>query len=163
VSEIFEKELHEIAKTFLWNNYGIELNIPIKRNNRLRTTLGRFVVSNDHQPLRIEISGNTLKYGTRDAIIGVLKHECIHYAFHLQGRPSNDGHPEFEAELKKHHAPSTKTSKIGKHYIFTCNACGRKSETRLRRLKKFPDRYRTTCCKSRLTIIGERIYDGTNG
>lgn len=160
VIKMTEEELFKKAATFLQENYGVSLHIPIKRNNRLRSTLGRFVLSSNNQPLRIELAGNTLDYGTEDAIIGILKHECIHYVFHMKGESGSDGHPSFEAELKKHDAPSTKTSKIGKYYIFTCNACGKKSETRLKRLKRFPHKYRTGCCSSKLTVIGERIYDG---
>ena len=94
-------------------------------------------------------------------IIGILKHECIHYAFHMMENPSSDGHPFFESELIKHGAPSTKTTKIGKHFVFKCNACGKESETRLKQLNRTPYRYRTSCCQSSLTVVGERIYDGT--
>src|SRR5690625_4133127 len=59
---ITEDELTQIADQFLQKNYGVTLDIPIKRNNRLRTTLGRYVVSHDDKPLRIEIAGNTLRY-----------------------------------------------------------------------------------------------------
>ncbi|MEI3605890.1 SprT-like domain-containing protein [Pseudogracilibacillus sp. SE30717A] len=158
-----EEELKKIASEFLSKNYNIELNVPVLRNNRLRTTLGRFVISSDKKtPLRIEIAGNTLDYGTDKAIIGVLKHECIHYALHLKGESSTDGHPYFESELKKHDAPSTRSTRIGKNYVFTCNACGKENETRIKQLNRTPYRYRTTCCNAKLTIIGERIYDGTN-
>lgn len=137
------------------------LKVPIKRNNRLRTTLGRFVVSSNQRPLCIEIAGFTLDYGARDIVIGIVKHECIHYAFHIMGNPSSDGHPQFESELKKHGAPSTKSTKIGRHFVFICNACGKESESRLKQLNRTPHQYRTSCCKSTLSVIGERIYDGT--
>ncbi len=156
-----EEKLTKIAREFLSKNYHIELKIPITRNNRLRTTLGRFVISSDKKPLRIEIAGNTLDYGTDKAIIGVLKHECIHYALHIKGESSSDGHPYFESELKKHNAPSTRSTQIGKNYVFLCDACGKESETRIKQLNRTPHRYRTTCCNSKLTIIGERIYDGS--
>jgi len=161
VSLISEKELIEIAQTFLRENYQTDLDIPIKRNNRLRTTLGRFVISSDQRPLRIEIAGNTLKYGSPQAIVGILKHECIHYIFHKQGKQASDGDPYFEAELKKHGAPSTNSSKIGLYYVYSCNACGERNETRLKQLKHTPEKYQTSCCRSTLKIIGERVYDGT--
>lgn len=161
VGAMLEQELTQIAKEFLKENYGLQLTIPIKRNNRLRSTHGRFIIRHDQTPLQIEIAGKTIDYGTTDAIIGVLKHECIHFALHMQGKPSRDGHPYFEAELHKHGAPSTNTMIIGKHYIFTCNKCGREYESRRKQLVNTPSKYRTKCCKAKLTVIGERIYDGT--
>lgn len=159
---MIERQLEQIARNFLKKHYEMDLEIPVKRNNRLRTTLGRFVMSSDKKPLRIEISGNTLEYGTKEAIIGILKHECIHYALHRKGKASRDGHPYFESELQKHGAPSTNTWKIGKHYIYVCNCCGKESESRLKQLMLTPSKYRTRCCNSKLAIVGERIYDGTS-
>ena len=117
---ILEIELTKIAQVFLKIHYGLGLDIPIKRNNRLRSTHGRFIINNyNHTPLRIEIAGKTLDYGTDEVIISILKHECIHYALFVQGRAYRDGHPEFEAELRKHNAPSTNTLKIGLYYLFS--------------------------------------------
>lgn len=155
-----EDQLTTIAKKFLKDNYNLHLHIPIKRNNRLRTTYGRFVMNKQMTPLRIEISGITLTYGHQDVIIGVLKHECIHYALHTLGKVSKDGDPYFESELKKHGAPSTNTTKIGKFHLFTCNHCGQQFESSRKQLVRTPENYRTTCCKAALTIVGERIYNG---
>lgn len=156
-----EEELTAMANQFLFEHYKMKLNIPVKRNNRLRSTQGRFLMSRDGTPIRIEIAGKTIDYGTKEAIIGILKHECIHYALHMKGYAAKDGHPYFEAELRKHDAPSTNTIIIGKHYLFTCNKCGQQYESRRKQLVLTPSKYRTKCCKARLTIVGERIYDGT--
>ena len=153
--------LKDIANDFLLTYYQVPLEIPIERNNRLRTTQGRYVMKHDGTPLRIDLSGSTLDYGTEEAIIGILKHECIHYALHKLNKPYKDGTPIFEAELKKHHAPSTGTCFIGKLYVFTCDACGKVGETWKKQLTKTPEKYRTTCCKARLTWTGEQIYDGS--
>src|SRR5690625_3848658 len=98
-------ELSTYAKHFLHTNFQINDMIPIKRNNRLRTSLGRYVFSTSGEPLRIELSGNLLKYGSKDTIYGVLRHECIHYAFHLKGKNMHDGNEEFERALRQLHAP----------------------------------------------------------
>lgn len=156
------EKLTKIAEVFLQEHYRLYLDIPIMRNNRLRTTQGRYVTKWDKTPMRIEISGQTLEYGTYDAILGIIKHECIHYALHQLGKPYKDGTALFESELKKHGAPSTKTILIGKSYIFSCNKCGKIGETRRKQLMKTPDKYRTTCCQAKLTCIRERIYDGSN-
>lgn len=154
-------QLIDIAEQFLQTAYQLQLDIPIERNNRLRTTQGRYVVKQDRTPVKIELSGNTLDYGTEEAIIGVLKHECIHYALHQLGKPYKDGNIYFEKELKKHAAPTTGTCFIGKLYTFTCNACGQLGETRRKQLTKTPNKYRTTCCQAKLTLVGEKIYDGS--
>lgn len=157
---ITEDDLTQVAYKFLQLNYGLKLDIPIKRNNRLRTTLGRYVISHDDQPLRIEIAGNTLNYGTASSIIEILKHECIHYALHKKGLPYHDGDPLFEAELRKHHVPSTDTKIIGKYYLFRCQKCSHEGKTLFKRIVQKPDQYRTSCCNAPLKIIGEVIYDG---
>ena len=138
----------------------MDLAIPIKRNNRLRSTHGRFIVDQHQTPVCIEIAGKTLEYGTNEVIIGILKHECIHYALHIKGRANRDGHPEFEAELRKHNAPSTNTLKIGMYYLFSCNRCGKEYESMRKQLVRTPNKYRTKCCQAKLTVIEERIYDG---
>lgn len=155
-------QLTNIAEQFLQSAYQLPLNIPIERNNRLRTTQGRYVIKHDQTPVKIELSGNTLDYGTKEAIIGVLKHECIHYALHKLKKPYKDGTIYFERELKKHAAPTTGTCYIGKTYTFTCNACGQLSETRRKQLTKTPNKYRTTCCKAKLTLVGEKFYNGSD-
>src|SRR5690625_6577065 len=74
--------LKDIANDFLLTYYQVPLEIPIERNNRLRTTQGRYVMKHDGTPLRIDLSGSTLDYGKEEAIIGILKIECIHYELH---------------------------------------------------------------------------------
>lgn len=148
------------ATKFLRENFNIKLSIPIVRNNRLRTTLGRYVMTNKGEPLKIDLSGSLLKYGTKESILGVLKHECIHYAFHIQGKNFRDGDPVFEATLQKFNAPSTKTLKVGKFYVFQCNKCNKESETKLKRLVHKPHEYRSVCCYGKIKVIGERIYRG---
>lgn len=156
-----EAYLTRFAKAFLLAHYQQDLTIPIQRNNRLRTTQGRYVTKRDGTPIRIDIAGHTLDYGTQEVVEGIVKHECIHFALHQQGKPYKDGNALFEAELKKHNAPSTKTILVGKIYLFTCDQCGKTGESRLKQLMKTPEKYRTACCRSTLTITGEKIYDGT--
>lgn len=155
-----EEELTEIAKQFLAHHYGINLTIPVRRNNRLRSTHGRFVIRNN-RPEAIDLAGYLLTFGARSTIIGVLKHECIHYALFLLGKDHRDGSAPFETELEKHHAPKTRSVMVGKYYNFICDECGRSTSTRRKRVVTTPQSYRTTCCHAHLTICGEIIYDGT--
>lgn len=153
------EELIKIAKSFLLENYQMSLDIPIKRNNRLRSTHGRFIMRNN-EAYQIELAGYLLDYGTDKTIIGVLKHECIHYAQFINNGAHHDGDPVFENELQKHDAPRTRTLMIGKYFLYKCHKCGNVRHTRKKRVIKFPEDYRTSCCRSKLTVLGEKVYDG---
>lgn len=155
-----EERLTVYAAAFLKEHFNIVLHIPIIRNNRLRSTLGRYVMDSHGEPIRIELSGNVLMYGKKETIIGVLKHECIHYAYHIQGKNMQDGDPEFELALKHLNAPSTETLKVGKYYLYECEQCLQIGESRLQRLANRPDDYRTSCCRAKLRITGKKIYRG---
>lgn len=158
---MIDQYLIKYARKFLKDHFNIELKIPIERNNRLRSTLGRYISDVKGNPVRIELSGNLLTYGTEKTILGVLKHECIHYAYHLQGKDMRDGNPAFERTLQQFHAPSTHTLKVGKYYTYQCTNCKQTGESRLQRLARYPNEYRTNCCRSPLTITGEKIYRGS--
>lgn len=159
-SVLAEDFLTIYAKDFLQANFNLKLTVPIQTNNRLRSTLGRFVVTRSGKPLRIELSARLLNYGTDDVILGVLRHELLHYAFFVQGKNYQDGDPVFEEELKRYRAPSTRTLKVGKYYQYRCIQCNQTGETNVKRIVKKPDEYRSNCCHSPIEIIGEQIYRG---
>lgn len=155
------EELTQIAAEFLQDNYGTELGIPIKRNNRLRTAMGRYLETYEGEPYSIEIAGFTIEHGSREVVIDTLYHECIHYALHVRDKPNDDGHPYFEAELKRLGVSSSRTNKVGIYVEYTCQECERKAEARGKRLLK-DHYYRVTrCCGADIVIVGERIYNGT--
>lgn len=155
------EELTQIATDFLRENYGMELKIPIVRNNRLRRAQGRYIATWEDVPLRIEIAGYLFKYAAPEVIVDTLKHELIHYALHVKGEPFDDGHPHFEAELRKHGASSSKTCRVGIYVLYKCANCAKESKSRGKRLMtEYPFRV-TRCCRAKIIIVGERIYDGT--
>lgn len=160
VRMISENELNQFAKDFLREHFQITNVIPIKRNNRLRSTLGRYVYSKNGKPLRIELAGNLLIYGTKETIYGVLKHECIHYAFHLQGKNMRDGDALFEHTLQQFNAPSTNTLKVGKYFQFTCKKCQKHGESNIKKIKRTPENYRSSCCRAPIVVEGYKIYNG---
>src|SRR5699024_12385460 len=98
---MIESKLKHIAASYLNENYNVKLNIPIKRNNRLRSTYGRFILENN-EPNCIELAGVLLDYGVEEVIFNRLKHECINNALFEKQQPYRDGHPIFESELKRH-------------------------------------------------------------
>lgn len=155
------EELTEIAREFLRVNYGLALEIPIQRNNRLRRAMGWYMATWDDEPLRIEIAGKAMEYGANEYIIGILRHELIHYALDVKGEPNDDGHPHFEAELQKHGAPTTNTSRVGPYVVYNCANCGCDNATDDTRVLKHPKIFATICCDAELINVHERIYNGT--
>lgn len=155
------EELTEIAKDFLRDSYDVGLNIPIERNNRLRSSMGRFIATYEDEPLRIELAGFLLKYGHRSAVIDTLKHECVHYALCVRGEPNSDGHPHFETELRRLGVSSTETTAVGLKYTYQCAECLLQSYTAIKKVKDHPENYYTKCCGATLINLKERIYDGT--
>lgn len=156
-----ESTLVRIATTFLKENYNVTLHVPIKRNNRLRSTYGRFILRNNKAHC-IDLAGVLLDYGTEEVIINILKHECIHYALFMKQQPYRDGSSVFESELKKHGAPKTRKLLVGKFYVLKCDACGNTTLTDRKRTIAYPKQYRTVCCRAPFHIIDEHIYNGTN-
>jgi len=155
------EELPEIATDFLRENYDMELGIPILRNNRLRTVMGRFIETYEGAADRIEIAGFMFEYGVREIIIDTLYHECIHYALFERGEPNDDGHPHFEEELRRFGVGSTGTNNVGLYVIYSCQKCGRKAKTRGKRLLRDYHERVTRCCLAEIVIEGERIFNGT--
>lgn len=155
------EELTEIAATFLRENYGMELGIPILRNNRLRVTMGRFLYTRKGGAECIEIAGFTFEYGAWETVVDTLYHECVHYALFERGEPHNDGQPRFEAELERLGVGATGTNRVGPYTIYKCEHCGISGKARGRRLlTEYPFRV-TRCCRAEIIIVGERIYNGT--
>ena len=156
------EELTEIAEDFLANTYGLSLDIPIKRNDRLRTVMGRYISTwKDDIPDRIEIAGYMFKYADPSIIVDTLKHECIHYALHVKGEPNADGHPHFESELSRNGVGSTGTNKVGTYVVYECTKCEKVAEARGKRLLRDHRDRVTRCCRAEIRIKGERIYTGT--
>lgn len=95
-----------------------------------------------------------------ETIEGVIKHELCHWALCKQGKPFDDGHPVFEAELVRVGAPSTKQITFkGKLYTAGCKKCqkevvSRKSRGRLN--KYLTGGYTSRCCRSPIVYQGVR-------
>lgn len=154
------KELEQYANHFLLTTYNMPLAIPIVRNNRLRTSLGRFLYNRKGEAVQIELAGFLLDQGVLPVIHDVLKHECIHYALFMQGLPHQDGSSVFEKELQRYSVSRTHTLKVGSVTEYMCMSCHKKGETKNNRLIKSPHLYRTVCCNGKLKIMGEKMYDG---
>lgn len=108
------KEVQTYTKNFLQSEYGLDCIVPIKFNGRLTRTIGLFR-SIGNLPISLEFSAKHFEFQKSDVLIDVIKHECIHYALCVLDKPFNDGHPVFEAELRKHNSSSTGALKSLRH------------------------------------------------
>lgn len=145
------QELQEHARKFLLENFGLYLTIPIHINSRLRATGGRFRYyrKGNGSPIRakdIEIAKFVCENGTKEEILDILEHECIHYALFEQSLPHGDKDSYFintckrlnvglnHRIVKERHdyiCPKCENltdhyRKIPKGYYMTCEHCGSK-------------------------------------
>lgn len=153
--------LTRYADDFLKENYGIRLNIPIKINGRLIKTMGRFVYFvHSKKPSVIELSKILIENNEMDVILNILKHELVHYALFVLGKPSDDGEEYFENELKRLGIVSQSTIKditinVPRH-VYVCNNCNHHYKVK-RRLKYDGYFHRCNHCKGRLTYQGRKV------
>lgn len=157
------QQLEKIANDFLIDSYGLTLDIPIVRNNRLRTTLGVFIsYKGNIAPARIEIAGKVFEYAQESVLIDILKHECVHYALRELNKPYSDGDVYFESELKRLNVGASEDNYVGKDYVCKCDKCGAVFETSvLAHIKLAGKKYKTSCCRSGYTVTDVIISDGT--
>jgi SprT-like protein len=155
-----ERKLTNEAKKFLIDAYGIQLDIPVRVNGRLKSTHGVFKhKSSRKESMSIEIGKTYIENHPWETVYSTLKHECIHYYLYERDLPYKDGHPYFENELKKHGSHSTGTVRYkGKVVEYVCTADGCK--TTYRKKKRYPRNgqgYRSGCCKAPIKFVGEKI------
>ena len=145
--------LKKYAESFLRKNYNLSLEIPLLINNRLRSTLGSFNRNyKGDKACEIELSGQLVKYATKDVILDTLKHELIHYALFVLNKPFHDGDEYFENELKRLEVSGTETCYVGIHTVYNCPKCARKYETELKSVWKTPNVYNTVCCREPINM-----------
>ena len=141
---------YEYSRSFLKDNFGIDLTVPIEINGRLSSTLGRFI-SYRGQPRKIELSKDLLDNYDDKTILDVLKHELIHYALCTLKKPHNDNDTYFINTCKKLNVSLTGKIEAKSVYQYRCN-CRIHESTRRRHLKN----YHCADCKGDFTYIGKR-------
>jgi len=158
--KIYERQLKKYADKFLMENYGMTLTVPLKLNGRLSKTLGWFsYTTKGGKPLSVELNKQFVLNNESQLILDVLKHELVHYALFMQGKPHSDGDSYFENELKRKGIVSQDT--INKKYkiasvknIYKCLKCDT-NHTRARRITAL-SRYSCTC-GGKLEYLGKRV------
>lgn len=152
-----QKEIESEASQFLMEAYGLELTVPVVINSRLKSVYGRFIYNATHKfPVRIEMSKNYIEHQEWEIVRQTILHECIHYALYVQNLPHKDGHPVFEAELKKWGSRSTGTVAYrGKVVEYLCTGCGHV----YRKKKRYPRNRKYSCgvCSNPIKFNGEKV------
>lgn len=103
----FINKAKAFANNFLMENFNMQLNIPIKVNGRLTSTMGRYLSKRSYLgnviPYSIELSKRyllaALIVDDLEEIYDTLKHELVHYALSVQGKNFSDGDYDFEHKL----------------------------------------------------------------
>lgn len=150
--------LTEIARDWLKETYGMELTIPVELNSRITRALGRFqYLSRTKKPVKIEIGTKTIDYYGKEVTLDVLKHELIHYACFVLGKPYRDGEWYFENELVKHGITRTNVFEAkGLRHVYACSSCGMEAN-RVRKINPSKlHRYTARCCNAALKYIGRK-------
>lgn len=125
----WEKEFTEFAKVYMMENFGVQLRIPIKVSNRLKSTCGYFRYSNHYTlhkmrkgAIEIVISADMIAKAMQDPdremcmynIYDTLKHELIHYGTYMTHKNFHDGDFDFEDTLRQLKVSSSGSTNIGK-------------------------------------------------
>lgn len=122
---MYQQMLENKCRTFAEEIWGLKLNIPVEVNGRLETALGRFIHTSKDVPIKLEFSKRLQKHD-EFTIDKIIKHELCHWALCLQGKPYEDYHPIFEAEIKRINSISTRIIKSKEEgYKAYCSKCGK--------------------------------------
>ncbi|AGI11813.1 hypothetical protein X915_gp089 [Bacillus phage vB_BanS-Tsamsa] len=156
----YERQLKKYADKFLMENYGMTLTVPLKLNGRLSKTLGWFSYTRkEGRPLAVEINKKFAINNDAELVLDVLKHELVHYALFMQGKPHSDGDSYFENELQRKGIVSQTT--INKKYkiasvknVYKCKSCDF-THHKARRLVGL-SRY-SCACGGNLEYLGKRV------
>ena len=111
---------NEFAKEFTKSTWGQELDIPVEFNNRKRTKSGSFIAIVNSKEELLERKGQTKielvtkKLQSHEDAIDVLKHELCHWYCYINHLDFKDGDKDFENELSRVGATSTKFGYLDK-------------------------------------------------
>lgn len=96
----------------------------VKINNRMRTTGGRYFLSDHH----IDINGHFLQPQYQNYLLGIIKHELTHYHLHLLGLGYRHRDRDFKILLQKvggsRYAPDIGLRRQQtRKYLYECQQC----------------------------------------
>lgn len=158
----FEEIEQECMKIAMENGYL--LDVPVKFNNRMRSTLGRVVYDvryGEVVPNKIEFSTFMVNEYADDIILNTIRHEMAHYLV-TKDTHENHGHDQLwklyairlgcdpEARTKARAKDALKDVK----YVTYCSKCGQVLGRYFRKgnVIKYPSRYRSKCCHGNIRV-----------
>ncbi|MFC7372757.1 SprT family protein [Fictibacillus iocasae] len=92
-----QQQLQQLTETISNEYFGKSFRHTARFNNRLQTTGGRYLLRSHD----IEINPKQYMHFGMEALIGIIKHELVHYHLHIEGRGYKHRDPEFKQLLKQ--------------------------------------------------------------
>lgn len=118
-----DEELQSLVETISMTIFGQPFLHYVTFNVRLRTTGGRYRLQ-DHN---IDINPKMLIEHDMATLVGVIKHELVHYHLHLSGQPYQHSSPAFKQLLKQvgglRFAPRNEAAGKTYKYHYGCQKC----------------------------------------
>lgn len=155
-------QVKEKCRVWAKEIWGLNFDLPVEFSGRMTRTLGYYryrILGSRIIPVKLQFAKSLLNGDYKiDTVDSVILHELCHWALSQLNKPFSDGHPVFEAELKRIGASSTRTiNQAGNLYEVKCSCCG-SVVAKVRKesqVKKYTSpRYTSRCCKARLIAGG---------
>lgn len=119
------EQLREYGSTFLAENFGLRLYIPVGIGQISEHSDACYIVTQDSmRPVEILVAPSVIEYGTDAVVYAIFRHELIHHALHMIGVNFLDGAPAFEKTLEFFGATATETVRVGPYFEYECQECG---------------------------------------
>ncbi|AEV94642.1 SprT family protein [Pediococcus claussenii] len=148
-----DQELQVLTEEIAHSSFHHEFKHQIFFNRRLKTTGGRYHLKDHH----IDINPLMLEQHDMETLIGVIKHELVHYFLHLSGEKPAHNNPHFKQLLVQtgglRYAPDSKKRRKNQLKLtYQCQKCG---QIYIRHRHINTEKYRCGKCHGRLTLIEE--------
>ena len=119
-----QQQLQELVEQVSLKYFGRPFLHQVKINRRMRTTGGRYFLSDHH----IDINAHFLEKERYNDLVGIIKHELTHYHLHLVGRGYQHLNRDFKVLLAQvggsRYAPDIGLRKTKKRkYLYECTVC----------------------------------------
>ncbi|MER2090324.1 MAG: SprT family protein [Sporosarcina sp.] len=120
-----DEELQELIESVSKETFGKPFLHIARFNKRLRTTGGRYLLSNHS----IEINPLVLDIHGTEELVGVIKHELCHYHLHIEGRGYRHRDADFRILLKHTSSPRfcrpliEEKQRAQPTHVYECTSC----------------------------------------
>lgn len=120
-----DEELQELIENVSLDAFGKPFIHIALFNKRLRTTGGRYMLSNHS----IEINPLVLEMHGTEELVGVIKHELCHYHLHIEGKGYHHRDADFRNLLKCTSSPrfcrslSERNKRAHTMHVYECLSC----------------------------------------